>query len=373
MKERLQEIDVLRGLAFLAVVLQHVIGGLFYLPDISPDSISVGAVLLAVIRFAVPLFVFITGVVLFYNYDNKIDYKSFIRKRFSQVVLPYSIWTVFYFVWIKFLFGLTTLGTWNAVKDMGWSLITGTASYHLWFMVMIIPFYFLFPLFRIFISKNKKLSWNVAVVIAFLVFNFVLLCMLSMGVFSKLTPKLSLIANYLDRNFIFWVFYFILGGFAGIHYKQFIVFIEKIKNINLLIWLVSLALIFVDIKKINNSELAGKYILSANVTSPLDPVIYLFLISSILLMFWVARLVCNKMIGIAGFLNICGKYSFGAYLIHAFVLKYTNKFVIQFSGSVSIYLLTVISFVFCSVISILICVFISKVKIPLGESIIGKI
>ena len=240
-------------------------------------------------------------------------------------------------------------------------------------MVMIIPFYFLFPLFKIFISKNKKFSWNITIVIAFLVFNFVLLFIQSRGAFSNLTPKLSLITNYLDRNFILWSFYFVLGGFVGIYYKQFILFVDKIKIINLLIWLVSLVLIFKDIKEINNSEATNKYLLSANVTSPLDPIIYLFLISSILLVFWISRLICSKMVIFSNLLNICGKYSFGAYLIHAFVLKFTNDFVIQFTESVSIYLLTVTSFVLCSIISILICILISKVKIPLGESIIGKI
>ncbi|MEX3745304.1 MULTISPECIES: acyltransferase [Lysinibacillus] len=372
-KNRLEEIDILRGIAFLAVVLQHVIAGLFYLPNINAESITLGTVLLAAIRFAVPLFVFITGVVLFYNYDRKINYKSFIKKRFVQVIVPYIIWTIFYFVWIKFLFGITTLGTWNALKEIGISLITGTGNYHLWFMVMIIPFYFLFPFFKIIISKDKKFSWNLTMLIVFLVFNFFLLYLLSKGSFSNFSPKVSFITNYLDRNSVFWVFYFVFGGFVGVYYKQFIVFVKKIKFLNLLIWIVSIFLIYKKITEINKTETINNYLLSANITSPLDPIMYPFLISSILLVFWVSHIICNKMMKLSKLLNVFGKYSFGGYLIHAFVLKFTNDYVIQFIGDFNIYLLTIVSFTLCSTISVVCCILISKIKIPLGESIVGKI
>ncbi|RCX19000.1 acyltransferase-like protein [Fontibacillus phaseoli] len=93
-KEKLAEIEILRGMAFLAVVLQHTIAGIFYQPGLSPLTLTVGTTVLGLIRFAVPLFVFITGVVLFYNYDAKINYVDFLRKRFKQVIIPYLSWTV---------------------------------------------------------------------------------------------------------------------------------------------------------------------------------------------------------------------------------------------------------------------------------------
>ncbi|MGN4125957.1 acyltransferase [Lysinibacillus sphaericus] len=373
MKDRLEEIDVLRGIAFLAVVLQHVIAGLFYLPSINLDSVTLGTTLLATIRFAVPLFVFITGVVLFYNYEGKINYKTFIKKRFVQVIVPYAIWTIFYFVWVKFLFGVSAIGTWTALKEMGVALVTGKAHYHLWFMVMIIPFYFLFPLFKIFISKEKKFSRNLSTILFFLILNFSLLYFLSNGTFSHIFSKLPFIVNYLDRNFLFWSFYFIFGGFVGVYYKRFIEFNNKICLLNILVWAFSMILIYKKISDINYTETLNNYLLSANVTSPLNPIIFLFLISSILLMISISHFISNKMVNLSYILNIIGKYSFGGYLIHAFVLRFTNELVIQFIGEVSIYLLTIVSFTLGSIISIFICFLISKINLQIGESVIGKI
>lgn len=363
----------MRGIAFLAVVLQHVITGLFYLPSVSPGAITVGAVILAVIRFAVPLFVFITGVVLFYNYSNEIKYKSFLVKRFNQVILPYIIWTFFYFVWIKFLFGITNLGTWNGLKELVLMIFTGGGNYHLWFMVMIIPFYFIFPIMKLIISKERKLYWNMSVLTAFFIINFGLLYTLSKGIFSGLPANFNFFVNYLDRNFLFWSFYFVLGGVVGIYYKQFLSFVLKTRFMNLAIWVSLLVLIFIEIKEVVTLDTLNRYLQSAGVTSPLDPIIYLYLISSILIVFWFSYSICNGFPKLSALLNTFGKYSFGAYLIHAFVLHFTNKFVIRFLEDTNVYILVIVSFVLCSVFSVILCILISKVKISLGGSIVGKV
>lgn len=94
-KAKLEEIEILRGITFLTVVFQHIIAGIFYQPGLSPLTLNVATTFLGLIRFAVPLFVFITGVVLFYNYDAKVNYKDFLFKRFKHVVVPYLVWTVF--------------------------------------------------------------------------------------------------------------------------------------------------------------------------------------------------------------------------------------------------------------------------------------
>ncbi|WP_235439864.1 hypothetical protein [Paenibacillus sp. DMB20] len=64
-KERIPEIERLRGLAFLAVVLQHSIAHYSVEEGMGlADGVGMAAMLLAV-KFAVPAFIFITGLVLF--------------------------------------------------------------------------------------------------------------------------------------------------------------------------------------------------------------------------------------------------------------------------------------------------------------------
>lgn len=98
---------------------------------------------------------------------------------------------------------------------------------HLWFMVMIIPFYLLFPFFKLLISKNRKWMINLVVVTTIFVINLFLVYALSKGMITNNNPNLGFIFNYLDRNFLFWVFYFILGGFVGLYYDHWKIFVRK--------------------------------------------------------------------------------------------------------------------------------------------------
>lgn len=144
MKEKLKEIDILRGLAFLAVVLQHAIGHYYPLPETGlADGVLLGAALIAS-KFAVPVFLFITGMVLFYNYSHTVHAGTFLWKRARDVVFPYAVWTVVYVVLIHKL----DLGAWATYRTLGRWLITGEACYHLWYVVMILQFYLLFPLLQ---------------------------------------------------------------------------------------------------------------------------------------------------------------------------------------------------------------------------------
>jgi surface polysaccharide O-acyltransferase-like enzyme len=67
-KKRLDEVDYLRGLAIAGVVVIHSIGGaysendLIYAFNINLDLVSV---------FSVPLFIFISGLVLAYSYGGR--------------------------------------------------------------------------------------------------------------------------------------------------------------------------------------------------------------------------------------------------------------------------------------------------------------
>lgn len=94
-------------------------------------------------------------------------------------------------------------------------------------MVMIIPFYLLFPLFKLLISKNRKWWVNSEVVAAVFIVNLLLVYALSKGMIQSANPNLGFIYNYLNRNFLFWIFYFILGGFVGLYYDRWKTFVRK--------------------------------------------------------------------------------------------------------------------------------------------------
>lgn len=71
-KPRIAEWTELRGLAYLAVVLQHCIGEYIYRSDIQqPDSVML-AMLYHLTRFGTPTFVFLSAALLFYNGNNRL-------------------------------------------------------------------------------------------------------------------------------------------------------------------------------------------------------------------------------------------------------------------------------------------------------------
>ena len=99
-KERVAEWDVVRGIAFLAIVLQHSIGQFANRKDTSLFDAYTLAAVYHLIKFGVPAFVLLTGAALVYTYYGKLNYPTFIRKRSIDILLPYLLWTAIYYVYI---------------------------------------------------------------------------------------------------------------------------------------------------------------------------------------------------------------------------------------------------------------------------------
>ena len=221
-KKRIYEIDVLRGIAFLAVVLQHSLAGFIYNPKVQIYEAIPSAFILNIIRFAVPLFVTITGFSLYYS-DKEEGYLSYLKKRFNQIILPYLMWTIIYDLFMFFISGMKINPIDVVLKDYIKYVFTGTASYHLWYMVMIIQFYILSPIFKLFINKSKTKLYNTISLVVFFILHLGLLYWYNyiLGeVYESSTGILKNILAYRDRFFIMWMFYFVLGGYFAIYFNQ---------------------------------------------------------------------------------------------------------------------------------------------------------
>ena len=97
-KQRLSELDFVRAIAAISVVVIHVTASpiAFGRRGSLPMLFYIGANQLA--RFSIAAFVFITGLVLFYNYPTgkPLRYAEFIRKRLTYIFIPYLIWSIGY-------------------------------------------------------------------------------------------------------------------------------------------------------------------------------------------------------------------------------------------------------------------------------------
>lgn len=152
---QIAEIQLLRGLAMILVVVAHTT--LAVQPTagwqrLILDFFNQGA------RFAVPAFLFISGLVLSYRYQGKaLDLPSFYARRLQRVALPYFVWSTLYTVYA----GLIT-GRWPQLPGYLHDLAFGRTWYHLYYLPVILQLYLLTPLLLYLLSPRHPRWWREA-------------------------------------------------------------------------------------------------------------------------------------------------------------------------------------------------------------------
>lgn len=200
---RFVQLDVLRGLSIIGVILIHIIGG--SLNFWSRDSIAwpIFITLDQFFRFSVPLFVFISGLSLYSKYRHNFEFKDFYKKRISRVLPWYLAWSLIIYVYLhsRVPEGFVDYPTWKLI-------LLGKVDYHLYFVSMIFQLYILFPLLLWLFGKLK------------LYFLFLLFIFTIILYFVFTLDGLKIIELpwrfYEQQQYLFfgtWVFYFVLGFF----------------------------------------------------------------------------------------------------------------------------------------------------------------
>ncbi|MGW8956039.1 acyltransferase [Paenibacillus sp. NPDC055715] len=369
-KERISEVALLRGLAFAAVVLQH---------SIAHSAVAHGAriqdgvlmtLLLLCSKFAVPVFVFITGMVLFYNYDGALKYGTFLRKRFMDIVVPYIIWSLLYELGNQ----LVQSGGNLHPLDFFQKLLNGKSSYHLWYIVMIIQCYVLFPVFRYAVRRLSALlpsAWRPAALAGVGVLYIML--MFAVGPIYRAMDMLQLPAItswftiYADRNVIYFFFYFVLGAAAGMNVKRWNAWVTKAQIVYWPLFIVITGYLLYEM--IGLFQTPTGTVLSFNYLSLLRPVMAVYCVTSIFVAYRVATWIAHRGGRAAGLLTAIGTLSYGAYLMHAFMLRVTYYFDDTLFADWSHVLRALASFVLCMAFSVAGTWLLAR--LPLGKWIVG--
>ncbi|MBQ7516106.1 MAG: acyltransferase [Schwartzia sp.] len=220
-KPRLPAIEYIRGVSMLGVVGIHV--GSQYLANPTPNVHLVALFEIAT-RFAVPIFFFISAFGLIYHLDMNapFSYRDFLRRRARTVLVPYLVWSVFYILHYTVLYRDTMLL--HPTRFL-YYLFFGFASYQLYFMVILLWFYLLMPLW-IWALRRMTLPAMAGLLVFQIVFDY-----WSSYLFNPygLEPKLLrlLMVNRLNYWVLHYVFIFLLGGWLAIHFREFRAFMEK--------------------------------------------------------------------------------------------------------------------------------------------------
>lgn len=321
-KEHISELNILRTLAFGAVVLQHVLGIYRNNPNVYPaESITMAFVFVAA-KFAVPMFIFISGMVLFYNYYEKLKYPQFIIKRAKEILLPYAVWTLVY----NLYFGRHSLSLrWSTLKDWCKDLLLGTGAYHLWYVVMIFQLYLFLPIIVLLCKavqrKSHSKTWLVIWLGSFTGVYLLLLLIPSYviphGYFMPHNKMLRFIMiDFTSRNSLYYIFYFILGGVAGLTLPQWR---QCVKRFSPLIFAAFIVLFVPAVfHLLQIGYINGK--INLVLASTLTPFMCIYTTVSLLALYSLSLLPLWKHAGLQKLTNLIGKHSYQAYLMHALVL-----------------------------------------------------
>lgn len=220
-KPRLAAIEYIRGISMLGVVGIHV--GSQYLGN-PAANINLVALFEVATRFSVPIFFFISAFGMFYNLDmlRPFAYGSFLRRRINAVLIPYIVWSLFYLLHYAVLWGdFSVLSPFYIT----FSLFFGTAGYQLYFMVILLWFYLLMPVWVWLVRRLN--GWLLAGLFVLQVaFDYWACFSLNSAGVDNFLLK-SLIDYRLNYWVMHYVFIFVLGGWLAVHIDWFMGLMQR--------------------------------------------------------------------------------------------------------------------------------------------------
>lgn len=254
-------------------------------------------------------FVFISGVVLYNKYHNRFSLSTFYKRRFGAVLPPYLVWSTFYFFYGYVAALLFTVfhyqgvfSAYNTIPNVTQlfsefvkALATGIEQ--LWFVVLILQLYLLYPLLVKFYNRLAKQT-NPIYILSLLV-------LVQVG-FTSFFAQGGRSNNPLSELFLTVIFYFVLGFYVAAHYE---VIKQKLTKVSLMGF--SFAVLLSTIAFTS----AFSYVLPSSVLLYTTADLFYCL----LLIFFYLR-ICTALGEpngfLTGYLEKIGEDSFGIYLVH---------------------------------------------------------
>lgn len=327
-KPKIAEWTELRGLAFLAIVMQHNIAEYIYRPDIEqPDSVML-TMIYHLTRFGTPTFVFLSGVMLFYHHRHaKPDYPRFIRKRFGDIYMPFFVWTLIY--WLAVRVFTPTFWT-SGMPDLGsfvHELFIPHTGYHLWFVLMVFQFYILFPIFlagahavrkRLDNLKRftpKQVTLTIILVAALLYLWLMKWSYYDMADWTQLWPDpWSSMLEYRSYSWLMYWFYFLLGAVCAWTVESWRDWTVRVHPYMIAVFVPMYIWMGYDVLR------GSEDTMNLGISTYLKPSTFISITSQMLMLYGFLVLLNGKNLWFQRVLAWIGRYSFGGYLVHALVI-----------------------------------------------------
>lgn len=144
---------LLMGIAMLSIMCMHYFEDLtIYFPSSTIQYVIGRSVLDVVSTFGVEIFLFLSGIGLFYSWHKHPGFLSFYKKRFTRVLIPYLVVGIMFFLVYSYDDGV------NLVKFLqGLFFVTFfSRGFHtFWYVLCIMMCYLIFPFIYIILDHSK--------------------------------------------------------------------------------------------------------------------------------------------------------------------------------------------------------------------------
>ena len=312
---RQYHLDYLRVFASVAIILLHVTAKNMRYVELAGTEWNIYNICNSASRWGVPVFVMMSGALFL---PREIPTKTLYKKYISRMAIAYVVWSAFYAVADPIGNMLFTEGFRISFIDIIGRFISGAV--HLWFLPMIIGLYMCIPLIKQ-LTKNDKLTKYfllLSLIFCFIKTQFELVtnCLLNGNIQIIFGNINALFKNFNINLVVGFVAYFILGFYLN---KTEIS--KKQRTIIYTLGVVGLILtIVLNLFSSKNAGISTEAFFSASTLN--------VLLMSVAVFVWfrynakgTERL--NKII-----IHL-SKYSFGAFLVHIFILQVLTAVGIQ--------------------------------------------
>jgi len=349
-KQKINALEYIRGLSMLGVVGIHT--GAYSLSN-PKVNIHLFALLEIVTRFSVPIFFFVSAFGLFINQDltSKLNYVTFMLRRSRTVLLPYIVWSLLYMIHYTFI--SRDISIWISPLLYEY-LLFGLASCQLYFLVILLWFYALMPVWRSMVRHIIEHPLrNLAILLLLqIIFNY----------YSSYLLKADLSSYYLNKllsyRLNYWVlhylFIFLAGAVCAVKYAAFEQWITRYQRHIKVFFYITLS-----------GMLAFYYYLlyaahytpeqAVNTAHQLSPIGVLYTLAATLFLLMLFQK--NEMPSIIkNVLTILGKHSYVVYLVHPLIMYYLTNYLIAHNimmtawTVIGFYLLTAIISLACAIV-----------------------
>ena len=214
---RRMELDYINAIACLLVILIHVLS--YGIANADPLSWQARIIYFPwrLSGFVVPVFLF-TGAIkmaLFFK-STEITAKVYLRymwERSRNIYFPYTVWVVIYYLCFYAAGYLE-----GSLSELIISIFWGNLSGQFYYIVIVMQFYLLMPLWM---RAVRKIPFFAALCVSVFI---MMVALRSANIFSQIGVRFS----YFDRLFPSYILFWILGIYAGARYDQIVKYIKQI-------------------------------------------------------------------------------------------------------------------------------------------------